>query len=112
MSIQPIDLQTVYAQIDKVARVAAQDQNLQLANNMSIGKTQRANLEKTKQVQQTAAQEIDTETIKTDSKQSGSLNQNQTKKKETEEKEKEEEESKKQSEIKDPLLGQHIDITR
>jgi hypothetical protein len=108
MAIQPIDLSTMYSQMDKVAKYnASQDQNAQLANSVSIGKTVQTNLEKAQQVKQAATNELEAMNVNADGKQSEQNTGSKKKKKEEEV-----QPEKKQQEIKDPLLGQHIDITR
>ena len=110
MAIQPIDLSTMYSQMDKVAKYnASQNQNAQLANSVSIGKSVQTNLEKAQQVKQTAKNELEAMNVNADGKQS---EQNTSSKKQKQKKEEEAQPEKKQQEIKDPLLGQHIDITR
>lgn|SRR5574344_835771 len=111
MAIQPIDLSTIYTQMDKVAKYnASQDQNAQLANAVGMNKTIQENLEKTQQVQQAANNKVDTMKINPDEKKSEQENKDKQKKKEKDNVP--EEAKKKLTEIKDPLLGQHIDITR
>ena len=111
MAIRPIDLSTVYSQMDKVAKYSAsQDQNAQLANSVNSSRLAQTETEKARQVQQTAANKVESEKVKPDGKQA--QQRESEKKQHKENTEEEEEEEKKQKEIKDPLLGQHIDITR
>lgn|SRR5574344_965896 len=113
MAIQPIDLSTIYTQMDKVAKYnASQDQNAQLANSVNLNKTIQTNLEKTQQVQQTANNQIDAMKVKPDGKQSEQQDEEQKKKDKKKEEEVQKVNPQKTIEIKDPLLGQHIDITR
>lgn len=112
MAIHPIDLSTVYSQMDKVSKFnASVEQNVKMVNASNMNKTIQENLDKSKQVHETKNE--DSEAVKTnpDGKNSPQQNMSQREKKEAEEKH-EEQPVRKTVEIKDPLLGQHIDITR
>lgn len=112
MAIQPIDLSTMYSQMDKVAKFSAsQDQNAQLSNSVNMNKTVQENLEKTKEVHQAAADKPEAVKVRPDGKQQTQL-ENRKGKQQKDGEQKEEEAQKKAKEIVDPLLGQHIDITR
>lgn len=109
MGLQPIDLQTMYSQISTVARQTAhQQQGVQLSEAMQQVNVVRQNQEKSEKVQQTEEQE-----------KSGIINQNGKNTSGRQEKEKKnsdrtdlEPQNPEQSRLKEPYLGQHIDITR
>ncbi|MBQ5470435.1 MAG: hypothetical protein IIT58_00265 [Treponema sp.] len=109
MALNPIDLQTMYAQLNNVAKQAANQQGVQLAQSMHQVDVVRQNQEKAKKVQQSE-----------DSSKSSNVNSNGHNKqdekassnsKKFEEKDAEQKESK-NGNLKESYLGQHIDITR
>lgn len=109
MGLQPIDLQTMYSQISNVARQTVhQQQGVQLSEAMQQVNVVRQNQEKSEKVHQTEEQE-----------KSGVINQNgknpsgqqEKEEKKSEHKEPEPQNSE-QNRLKEPYLGQHIDITR
>lgn len=111
MAIQPIDLSVMYSQMDKVAKYnASSSQGAELANSVNRNKKIQEENEQKQQVKKAANEEVSSSKINADGK-----NNNQEEQKEKEknkEKVQTEEQEKIINEIKDPLLGQHIDITR
>lgn len=107
MAIHPIDLSTIYSQLDNVAKFnASQNQNVQNAAGIMHSVTVAQEAEKAKAVQETAKNESSADEIKDDSENSSSEEKEKSDKKENSQ-----EEEHKQIEITDPKLGQHIDIT-
>ena len=113
MAIHPIDLSTVYTQIDNVAKFnASQNQLAQVANQQGIDKASKDNLVKSQAVKEAPEDRPDTATVKQDGRHGASSDGgNLSEKKERNPDTEEENESPKQFEISDPRLGQHIDIT-
>ncbi len=114
MAINPIDLSTVYTQMDNVAKFnASQNQMAHVSNQQGIDKATRDNLEKSQAVKETAKDGPGTEasTIKKDGGNSSSGDGMMPAGKRQKKSEPEEEEKTVRFEISDPSLGQHIDIT-
>ncbi len=110
MALQPIDLSTVYSQMDKVAKYnASQAQNTQIVSELSQERFSQENLQKAHTVSEAAKNEADSPKIKNDAHGSS---QNAPYGNSRRKSQKEEENSKKVVQITDPRLGQHIDITR
>ncbi len=108
MGIHPIDLSTVYGQMDQVAKYgASQNQNLQLLSQNVIEKAGQMQLEKSKTVQETGKDEQISPNVKKDGSGSGgAFYQSGRRKKDNSQ----EEEETVEAEFSDPSLGQHIDI--
>ena len=109
MGLQPIDLSTIYSQMDKVAKYAAsQNQVSQLASQQRQEKASFDQLEKSKTVQE-AKEQSSTSGIKKDGSQGGSSGAaaGRQDKKNTQD---EDELESAPGEFTDPRLGQHIDI--
>ncbi|MBR6079967.1 MAG: hypothetical protein IKP60_07415 [Treponema sp.] len=112
MAIHPIDLSTVYSQIDNVAKFnASQNQLAQVANQQVINKATRDNLEKSQSVKETPKDNPNATTVKQDGRQGKSSEDGQMGKKEKNPEAEQEEETVRQIEISDPRLGRRIDIT-
>ncbi len=111
MALQPIDLQTMYSQMANVAqRVAGEGQGASLAHSMQTQEIVNQSLLKSQSVQKTADNQAEAGKIKADSKGGGLPSGSQKKK---QDREPEEDAPKKQEyEIRDPRLGNHINITR
>ena len=114
MAIQPIDLQALFTQMDKVGKnQAVQRDGQQLHDSLQQIQTQRKLEENVQSVNQ--AQDMGEETGKIKDGKSGSTNHggaNHGKQRETESAEEEEEESGKNDDmIRDPALGRNIDIS-
>lgn len=111
MAIHPIDLSTMYSQMDKVSKFnASVEQNIKMVNASNMNKTIQENLDKSKQVHETKNEDADAAKVRPDGKNSQQQNLSQHEKKENDEQP--EEPVRKTVEITDPLLGQHIDISR
>ena len=106
MAIQPIDLQTLYTQMDKVSKnVVQQQQQAQLHGSMEIAGMVKKDLQKKSAVERTEKQE-EMASVK-DKKNSNETNERNLKKK----KENETQQEVIVGVIKDPALGQTIDIS-
>lgn len=113
MAIQPIDLSTLYSQMDKVSKFnASVEQNVKMVNASNMNKTIQENLVKSQQVHEAKNEDSNSSKVRPDGK--NSQQQMSGEKKSSDEKENKEEQNpvKKTVEISDPRLGQHIDITR
>lgn len=109
MGIAPIDLQAMYANMNNVAKVAsAQQQGVQLAQQLQESKMIQQNMEKAKSVHKTADNEAKSEVIKNEGRSAQSYSEGFGKK----HNEKEKEQEKKSNEIRESYLGQHINIER
>jgi len=108
MAIHPIDLSTVYSQMDKVAKYSAsQNQNTELAGMVNMNKAVQDDMKKAQSVQETAKNsEADSAKIKDEN--SSDSEGSSPKKKNNES---QEEEKPRMVEIQDPGLGNIIDIT-
>ena len=106
MAIQPIDLQTLYSQMDKVSKnVVQQQQHVQLHNSMELDGLVKKDIQKNEKIEKTSEKEGMAE-IK-DGQSSKNSGQNPSNKNE-----KEEVPSEVVLEIiKDPSLGKTIDIS-
>ncbi len=105
MAIQPIDLQTLYSQMDKVSKnVVQQQQHAQLHGSMELAGLVKKDAEKTETVEKAQEQEGMAE-VK-DNQNSKNQEQNQSKKNQ-----KQEESTEVVLElIKDPALGKNFDV--
>ena len=108
MGIHPIDLSTVYSQMDQVAKYgASQNQNLQMLSQNSLEKAAELQLEKSKAVKETDKDKEISPQVKKDGSGGGSFSQSGGKRKKSSQ---EEEETSQSPEFTDPRLGLHIDI--
>ncbi len=109
VGIQPIDLQTLYSQLEKVGKIQGEHQHA-LANQLE--KQQEANkaesLQRLVTVQKTAADDSESTVINSDGK-----NNSQTPQQEQREKQKKQPDmlEKKKNYINDPHLGRKIDVS-
>ncbi len=109
MAIAPIDLSTIYSQMNNVAKtVQHQQQGVQLSQSMQENAMIQQNQEQAAQVHKTADSEANAAQVKDDANGSGAQSQNGRKKKNPEETP----EPKKMTEIRESFLGQNIDISR
>ena len=111
MALQPIDLSTVYSQMDKVAKYnASQTQTAQIAHQMGQERLTQVELQKSQSVNEAAKNKADSAKIKDGDGGQQAYGGSSGKKQRQEEDQSSEE--KKTVQITDPRLGQHIDITR
>ncbi|MBQ8013117.1 MAG: hypothetical protein IJ257_01795 [Treponema sp.] len=109
MGVSPIDLQTMYANMNNVARsVSHQQQGLVLAQQLQEAKIIQQNSEKAAQVHKTADNEAKSSGIKDEGHQGSSHYGSSGKRGESEQKEN----PRRESEIRESYLGIHIDIER
>ncbi|WP_147614794.1 hypothetical protein [Treponema pectinovorum] len=107
MAIQPIDLSTIYSQMNNVAKnVAHQQQGAQLTQALQESNFIRQNAEMASQVHKTAEGEAKSAKIKGDGSGGEKSFSQENKKKDNEDTQ----ENKKLTEIKESYLGQNIDI--
>lgn len=116
MAIQPIDLSTVYSQMDKMGQFnASQVQNATMASRAHLEKAAQQDTEKAKTVQESSKNK-ESNNIKADVNQGGGAGQglleNGSGKKARKDSEQEEAQVQKPApyEIRDPNLGRHIDV--
>ena len=112
MAIAPIDLQTLYSQLDKVGKTYGnQAQALQMQNAITDVEKAKQQLEEQKKIASTAMpEEEDTQRVK-DRQYRNPQNSEKKQNSESEEEIDEEKEQKpKRSIFQDPNLGQHIDV--
>ncbi len=109
MALQPIDLQTMYSQMANVAqRVSGETQGAALSQSLQQQGIINQELQQSQTVQRAAGNEAETGKIKSDSR-GNSPNQSYGGKKKNPNSEVKDE--KKEYEIRDPLLGQRINVT-
>lgn len=108
MAIAPIDLQTMYANMNNVARtVSNQQQGAQLAQQLHENQVIQQNSEKANSVHKAAENEAKSGMVNEDGhQQSGQQNQNNRKDKDNQNP------APKVNEIRESYLGQHINIER
>ncbi|MGN0730020.1 hypothetical protein [Treponema sp.] len=111
MAVQPIDLSTIYSQMDKMGQMnASLVQNANMANRQHLEKTAQQQSQKAQTVTETS-QSDESSKIKADVSQGGGagqgLLQNEGK---TSESPSEAVQKPRVYEIKDPNLGRHIDV--
>ncbi|MDR0525484.1 MAG: hypothetical protein LBG90_06400 [Spirochaetaceae bacterium] len=106
MALQPLDLQTLFTQIDKVGKLqSAERDGLAVQQSMQSGHLQKKNDEQVHSVDQTKEDE-ETEAI------NDRRARKKSEKRKNPKKEKEEDpETKKPPEFRDPSLGKHIDLS-
>lgn len=117
MAIQPIDLSTVYSQMDKMGQFnASQVQNAHMASRAHLEKAAQQDSEKAKTVQESSKNK-ESNSIKADVNQGGGAGQTLLEGDSEPSKEKDDtpaeeipQPAKKLYEIRDPNLGQHIDL--
>lgn len=112
MGIAPLDLQTLYSQLDKIGKTqGSQAQILQVQNALQDVEKSKQQLEEKKKISSASmTEEDDTQKVKDRQHQQQNTNQ-QNKAKESEDLEKTETEEKTQKVVfQDPNLGQHIDV--
>lgn len=109
MAIQPIDLSTMYSQMNNVAKTVAHQQNgAQLTQAMQENLVLQQEKVRLSQVQKAAENEASAGVVKDEGRQKNSFqNQNNREKNQPEE-----EQQKKITEIRETFLGQNIDISR
>lgn len=113
MSLQPVDMSTIYTQMDKVGKYnASQDSNLKLAQNMQeISKIQE-NTQQAKAIGKIDQNQSETAKLREDGNNSTGYDSNSGQTKQQNQKPDDEQNQKRVNVITDPLLGKHIDITR
>ncbi len=110
MGISPIDLQTMYSNMNNIAKtVANQQQGVQLAQQLQESKIIQQNAEKVAQVHKAADNEAKSTGIHDDEKHHGGEFQSKNGQHKNEG---EAEQKKKALEIRESYLGLHIDIER
>ena len=118
MAIQPIDLSTVYSQMDKMGQfTATQVQNAHMASRAHLEKAAQQDSEKARTVQE-ASKNKDSNSIKADVNQGGGAGQGLLEDSGGQENQKKISDSDDSIppkvslyEIRDPNLGRHIDVT-
>lgn len=112
MSLQPVDMSTIYTQMDKVGKYnASQDSNLKLAQNMQeISKIQE-NTQQAKAIGKIDQNQSETAKLREDGNNSTGYDSNSGQTKQQNQQD-DEQNQKRVNVITDPLLGKHIDITR
>lgn len=109
MAIQPIDLQTLYTQLENVSKnVAYQTQGIQLKDDMQETERARQEFLKKRAVTKTREEEEQADTVQERKERNNQQNSAQQKMKKEEEKT--DEEPVKEIQIHDPTLGRIIDI--
>ncbi|ULQ59812.1 hypothetical protein K7I13_00140 [Brucepastera parasyntrophica] len=112
MAIQPIDLQTLYTQLDKVGKTQVQQQAAAEVDRDAKMAANRADAEKkTKTVQKTEAEEDGAAVVHEKKDFEEEQNSPQMKKQEKKEDSGEAPEEKKQEVIRDPDIGNRVDIS-
>ena len=110
MGVSPIDLQTMYANMNNIARtVSHQQQGAVLAQQLQESKIIQQNAEKAAQVHKAADNEAKSSQINDEGHHSDSGYGSRGKKQKSQEKT---EELKNESEIRETYLGMHINIER
>ena len=111
MAIQPIDLQTLFTQLDKVAKSQTlQREGQQIQESIQQIQIQRKNEQNVQSVNEAQDMGEEAGTIKDDNRQGKRENNAGTKEKQPEEEELSEEINKRDL-IRDPALGRNIDIS-
>lgn len=113
MSLQPVDMSTIYTQMDKVGKYnASQDSNLKLAQNIQeISKIQE-NTQQAKAIGKIDQNQSETAKLREDGNNSTGYDSNSGQTKQQNQQQDDEQNQKRVNVITDPLLGKHIDITR
>ena len=111
MAIQPIDLSTMYSQLDNVAKFSAsQAQHSQNVGHVFQEQEALQDLQKSQAVQQAAKDGAETGLIR-DGGGNGQGAPYSNEKKKNERHEEEEQEVPTVVQLRDPMVGQHVDIT-
>lgn len=110
MAIQPIDLQTLFSQLEKVSKtVSHQQQGIQVQNAIQQEIIEKRNTEKKQAVLQTASDEVDITKVK---ERKASSNKQENTPSDNNQKKREEEAPQVIIEvITDPNLGKHLDVS-
>jgi hypothetical protein len=110
MAIQPIDLQTLFTQVEKVGKnQAAQREGLQIQEALHQLQSQKKAEEQVQSVNETQDAGDGAERIKEDGSRRQSPGQGEGRRKPADEEEPEEES--RENLIRDPMLGRNIDIS-
>ncbi len=111
MAVQPIDLQVMYTQMDKLAQTVSRQQNgLQLANAMQENEIIQQTKEQAQAVQKAAQNEAEIK-MRDNDKKSSNNGQSHNGKKHPKKQDDDSPDTPQQPEIRELYLGQHIDIT-
>jgi len=111
MAIQPIDLQTLFTQLDKVAKnQAMQREGQQIQESIQQIQIQRKNEQNIQSVNQPQDLGDQAETIKDEKRHGGRENNNSARERQPEEEELPGAEEKRDL-IRDPALGRNVDIS-
>ncbi|MBQ0051585.1 MAG: hypothetical protein KBT11_05910 [Treponema sp.] len=109
MGVSPLDLQTMYTNMNNIARtVANQQQGAQLAQQLQEGRIIQQNAEKANSVHKTADNEAKSDQVSDE----GHQKQNPEGQKKRKDQDSEEAPVKKENVIRESYLGQHINIER
>ena len=112
MGIQPIDLQTLYSQLGNVSKtVAFQQQGIPLQNAIQQEEQTKRLQQKREAVEAAAGYDEGPAGVKNDKESAPDTQEQKDKKKRGENEAEDEDKSKVFEVIKDPRLGQHIDIS-
>ena len=113
MSLQPVDMSTIYTQMDKVGKYnASQDSNLKLAQNMQEISKSQENTQQAKSIGKIDQNQSETAKLREDGNNSTGYDSNSGQTKQQNQQQDDEQNQKRVNVITDPLLGKHIDITR
>ncbi len=113
MAIAPIDLQTMYSQLNNVAKSSAQEQMAQVAQSVQQVNHIQENLEESTRVQNTNNDKNESDTVNPDGSNGSSGGyQNQNKKQGTTYSKNPEENNKPSKTLAESYVGTIIDITR
>lgn len=109
MAIQPIDLQTLYTQLENVSKnVAFQQQGVQVRDDMQLSEQARQEFLKKRAVTKAREEEEQADTVQ--ERKNGNNQQQASESQKKNGEEKKEEETVPEIQIHDPLLGRIIDI--
>jgi len=109
VAIQPIDLSTMYSQMDNVARISSGQTHAEAASTYaSLERSQQLEMQKSENVNEVNKNEGEGARVKSDGRNSSEDKEESDKKKDDE---KQEETSKTTFQLKDPRRGRLIDIT-
>jgi hypothetical protein len=112
MAIQPIDLQTIFTQLDKVGKTQAfMRDGQQIQESLNQAQAQRKLEENIQSVNETQNMGEEAGKIKDENRRGANANQGGAWEKTEDLTEEEEEEKKKQDLIRDPALGRNLDIS-
>lgn len=115
MAIQPIDLQTLYTQLDKVSKtVAFEQQGVHLKNALNDADTEKRIFEKNKAVQQASMEDSETSRVKErkeGNQDNGTSEEHHSKESNDKNNNEVVETASKTNIINDPELGRYVDIS-